>query len=575
MINDNKTLMSAIEDLQRKHKNDPNCFTSYDLKNLDALTKDAHWLFSESYRGAMNSIRHHQVFDRVHALLRNLEKKCTDCHYQKKWRDELLYQEKFNPNHKPAGSPEGGQFDSGSGGGSGGGSGSGGSSGVGNGGGSGTGSPRSPSDSEGYGRYRVTKPKNPLLHDVADKRPAEPSRPSRTYPRSINPSPVTHLEVHDPHRITIHHADGSTETRIKDPNDKAQTRAWLNNNPGNIRPGNFAKRHGAVGENNGMAVFPDAATGHAASAALLKTPKYFHSTIDQAIEMRSPSKENDTEKLQRDVSKRSGLPRDRTIESLDHAEFTRLLEAIHDFEGWGEGKVIPPRNNAHFSCLHLSHFVCSLLCPSGVKHMTLFKYCVLSIFILMSALSVGVAPSYAAPLKGAVRNLKVLSLNYGENKIKIGDEDVIITRGLFPTDNASTRDVYTVLVHADATWQWVRQEDPLDKSPSLIIETWPHVHEDSIDTIRFMVPKEGMVPSIAPKLYLLQVHRPLEMGYVPTAATFKLFTMKRDKDFDIPIFHEISTLAPQKKYCNVDWAAYRELGIPLRESEGENPCNDK
>ncbi len=48
------------------------------------------------------------------------------------------------------------------------------------------------------------------------------------------------------------------------------SRAWRNNNPGNIRYTPFAKRHGAIGKAGGFAVFPDYNTGRAALSALLR-----------------------------------------------------------------------------------------------------------------------------------------------------------------------------------------------------------------------------------------------------------------------------------------------------------------
>lgn len=39
------------------------------------------------------------------------------------------------------------------------------------------------------------------------------------------------------------------------------TRAWRNNNPGNIRDGKFTRRCGAIGAAGGFAIFPDYKTG--------------------------------------------------------------------------------------------------------------------------------------------------------------------------------------------------------------------------------------------------------------------------------------------------------------------------
>ena len=76
------------------------------------------------------------------------------------------------------------------------------------------------------------------------------------------------VTVHSRTRITIHHPDGSAQTRIDG------SASWRNNNPGNIKAGSFTDRHGAIGNNHGFAVFPSEAAGQAASVALLKTSKY-------------------------------------------------------------------------------------------------------------------------------------------------------------------------------------------------------------------------------------------------------------------------------------------------------------
>ena len=104
MRNDQQTLMSAIESLRERYKDDPDCFTSHDLSRLETLTREAHRLLSESCWESMNSERHYQTFDRVHATLGSLEKKYSDYRFQKKWQDAMLRQSKVNPNHKPAGS---------------------------------------------------------------------------------------------------------------------------------------------------------------------------------------------------------------------------------------------------------------------------------------------------------------------------------------------------------------------------------------------------------------------------------------------------------------------------------------
>ena len=142
------------------------------------------------------------------------------------------YKAGFDPSQPrvPRGNPEGGEWTDGGGGGGGG-----------SGGGSQTGTGAGNQLPGGRGGSRSPSP--------------HPTHPLRTYPRNSNPSPVKRLEVHGNEKITLHHADGSTETRT------GGSRAWRNNNPGNLRPGDFSTRHGAIGDNNHFAVFPDAAYG--------------------------------------------------------------------------------------------------------------------------------------------------------------------------------------------------------------------------------------------------------------------------------------------------------------------------
>jgi hypothetical protein len=65
---------------------------------------------------------------------------------------------------------------------------------------------------------------------------------------------------------------------------KPGTRATMNNNPGNIIWGEFAKSHGSAGgDDAGYAVFPSQDAGFAALTDLLTDPTYDHDTVEQAI----------------------------------------------------------------------------------------------------------------------------------------------------------------------------------------------------------------------------------------------------------------------------------------------------
>lgn len=103
--------------------------------------------------------------------------------------------------------------------------------------------------------------------------------------------------------------------------------------------GPFARNHGTIGANGRFAVFANHQSGYAASAALLRTSSYLKLTLHQAIARRSLRHENDTERLQQEVSRITGLAGTRTVESLTNIEFHAFLRALHRFEGTAEGQV--------------------------------------------------------------------------------------------------------------------------------------------------------------------------------------------------------------------------------------------
>jgi hypothetical protein len=133
--------------------------------------------------------------------------------------------------------------------------------------------------------------------------------------------------------VKIKRPDGSEETRT------GGSRAWRNNNPGNLRSGTFANNHGAIGSAGGFAVFPDEQTGDAASAALLRIPTYSGLSVDDAIARRSPSNENDTENLQNTIHNMSGLSGDEIVGELDDNQMSKLTDAIKRTEGWMPGNT--------------------------------------------------------------------------------------------------------------------------------------------------------------------------------------------------------------------------------------------
>lgn len=118
------------------------------------------------------------------------------------------------------------------------------------------------------------------------------------------------------------------------------TRAWRNNNPGNIRMSDFSRRAGAIGEAGGFAVFPDEATGQRAVKRLLLGNSYKNLTIANAVSRYAPPSENNTVAYQRSIEKLTGLSINRRISDLSDTELDKVVAAIRHIEGWRPGQTV-------------------------------------------------------------------------------------------------------------------------------------------------------------------------------------------------------------------------------------------
>ncbi len=139
--------------------------------------------------------------------------------------------------------------------------------------------------------------------------------------------------------------------RDDEPVEQASTRSWRNNNPGNLVNGDFAKRNGSIGYAGGVpgtkckfAVFPDYATGRKAQAKRLKEGNlYIDSTLNNFVRKYTGVKP-DAPDTQEVINYRKAIrfftkfDMERTIRSLNDAEYEQLLDAMKKHEGWREGK---------------------------------------------------------------------------------------------------------------------------------------------------------------------------------------------------------------------------------------------
>lgn len=133
--------------------------------------------------------------------------------------------------------------------------------------------------------------------------------------------------------VDIEYADGIIETR------SGGSRAWRNNNPGNIRMSAEAISSGAIGNAGGFAVFPDEAAGKQAVRSLLESPAYASLTVDAAVARWAPPQENDTVRYAMLVRRWTNLAGTEVVEMLASEQIDAVVAAISRMEGRQVGAV--------------------------------------------------------------------------------------------------------------------------------------------------------------------------------------------------------------------------------------------
>ena len=119
------------------------------------------------------------------------------------------------------------------------------------------------------------------------------------------------------------------------------TKSWRNNNPGNIRAGDFATSQGAIGKDkDGFAVFPDEQTGDKAREKLLFEGKnYKDLSVSAAISRYAPPSENNTGAYIADVSKAMGIDANTKMSDLTPEQRKTMMTAMKKKEGYEAGLV--------------------------------------------------------------------------------------------------------------------------------------------------------------------------------------------------------------------------------------------
>jgi hypothetical protein len=133
------------------------------------------------------------------------------------------------------------------------------------------------------------------------------------------------------------YSDGSKIVR------RGGTRAWRNNNPGNLRNFAFSIQHGSLGDTGGFAVFPSETAGWEALMSLLKSATYQALTVREAIETYAPPNENDTTAYSTFVLGKLDVAATTRMSELTPAQIEDLASYIRQYEGWREGRIEPKR----------------------------------------------------------------------------------------------------------------------------------------------------------------------------------------------------------------------------------------
>ncbi len=118
------------------------------------------------------------------------------------------------------------------------------------------------------------------------------------------------------------------------------SRAWRNNNPGNLRPGPFAKANGSIGSAGGFAVFATREAGLNALKNLLGSDTYKNLSLDAAIARYAPPSENNTAYYQNLARTGTGASGSTLLKDLTPQQIDALTGVIQKKEGWIPGITI-------------------------------------------------------------------------------------------------------------------------------------------------------------------------------------------------------------------------------------------
>jgi hypothetical protein len=129
-----------------------------------------------------------------------------------------------------------------------------------------------------------------------------------------------------------------------DPSGCTQTysggsRAWRNNNPGNLKEGPFSRENGSIGKDSGgYAIFPDAETGMDAMKTLLNST-YREKSVGEMVDEYAPAEDGNNTTAYKNFLSNKGFPPETEIADLDSDELSELAGAMAQLEGNKAGTI--------------------------------------------------------------------------------------------------------------------------------------------------------------------------------------------------------------------------------------------
>ncbi len=184
-------------------------------------------------------------------------------------------------------------------------------------------------------------------------------------------------------------------------------------------------------------------------------------------------------------------------------------------------------------------------------------------------------PCRAENIKERIKNGETLNIAYGANSFQFGINEVYIMRGRHKTDGANTGDLFVVMAKDSQAWQ-IAYTDNDKQSPFMLSQ--PHTYEDSLVSFRFIAVKSQEKNEKA--LYVLCAERDLNTtlkSEIPilqnTLVDFSLYKLIYEDDFERYLLKAVNHEKTQRKYCNADWALFKELGLPLPKDGNEYDCS--